>query len=322
MDWQEEFMRLFTSDKSTDFRDALELKRNHIPKKLYRYRSLSHKSMPYRFDEIVHGKLYLAHPKDLNDPFEGFSTLKSHNPSDYMSCKQCDYAKQFSNIIPADRHKEIFSSDNWFDALMTYVAEASSKHERVETNKTALEKAILHGMEVLNAHLSETTRRVVRIACFTTTSTNLPMWSHYTAHKGICLEYDTDTIASIYQKNMLFPVYYVDKLPDVVSMMMDEVHPKHSLFEYIAMHKLKDWSYENEWRLLHGIGSWYDSPEDVPNDYYKSGKTIQFICPSKIIMGTQIRYSHRKKIEKMALLAGIPLVQARQTEYGLDVTGE
>ena len=322
MNWKKEFMRLYTSNTVADYGKALDLKRKHIPRKLYRYRSITDKNIAYRFAEIVRGELYLSHPQELNDPFEGCSHLGSTNPADYLKGKYVEYSERFVGVIPAEKHKAIFSSDNWFDELMSYVAETTAKGGEIERNKNALAYATLRGMEQLNAHLSDTTRKIIRFASFSTTATNLPMWHHYTyGHKGICLEYDTGAITNIYHKNMLFPVYYVNKLPDVISMMMCETHPKFSLFEYIAMHKLKDWRYENEWRLMHDIGSWHYSPEDVPADFYTNGKNIQFIRPSKIIMGVQINAAHRAEVERMAEIADIPVVQARQTEYGLDITG-
>lgn len=322
MNWKEEFMQLYMSDSATDVREALDLKRKHIPERLFRYRSLSDdkKIMGYRYDEIVKGEIYLSLPKELNDPFEGCSLLSSCDPSFYFYGKKSTYAERFTGIIPGDKHEEIFSSDNWYDALITYVAEATVGEEDAKQGKDALRKSILLGMEELNSHLCSTTKNMVRVACFSTTATNLPMWNHYTSHKGICLEYDTKLIKDAYQKNMLFPVKYVDKLPDVISMMMHEIHPRFNLFEYIAMHKLKDWSYENEWRLLHDIGSFHYRIEDVPDDFFTSGKTIQFICPSKIIMGLKISKQHREAVEEMATSAGIPVVQAKQTEYGLNVT--
>lgn len=63
------------------------------------------------------------------------------------------------------------------------------------------------------------------------------------------------------------------------------------------------------------------SADDVPDVFFAGGKSIRFTRPSRIIMGLQISDSHRTEIEKMATLAGIPLVQARQTEYGLDISG-
>ena len=319
MTWKNDFLRLYTSEVISDFEKALELKREHIPQKLYRYRSLSDKSMEHRFGEIVRGELFLSHPKDLNDPFEACAHLSSMDPSKYIINKKA-YQEQFAGKIPEDKFNEIFSDENWFKRLLTYVATVTADQVNVEKNEKALEKVTLYGMEMLNAHLNETARKIVRFASFSTTATNVPMWHHYTeGHRGICLEYDTAEITNIYQKNMMFPVFYVDKLPDVVSMMLKNAHPKFSLFEYITMHKLKDWNYEHEWRLIHNVGSWYYSCEDVPNDFYIKGQSIQFIRPSKIIMGIQISDAHRVKLEEMATIANIPLVQAKQTEYGLSI---
>ena len=317
MNWKDEFLRLYTSGISSDFGKALDLKREHIPQKLYRYRSLSDESMQHRFGEIVRGELFLSHPKDLNDPFEACALLSSTNPSKYIIDKKA-YQEQFAGKIPEDKYNEIFSNENWFERLLSYVAIVTTDQTNVEKNKEALEKVTLYGMEMLNAHLNETARRIVRFASFSTTATNIPMWHHYTeGHRGVCLEYDTSEITDIYQRNMMFPVFYVDKLPDIVSMMLKNAHPKFSLFEYITMHKLKDWNYENEWRLIHNVGSWYYSYDDVPSDFYIKGQTIQFIRPSKIIMGIQISDVHKAKLEEMAASANIPLVQAKQTEYGL-----
>lgn len=319
MDWKVDFLKLYTSDLASDFGEALDLKRKNLPKKLYRYRSLSDETIKHRFAEIVRGELFMSHPKDLNDPFEACSHLSSTDPASYMIDK-ATYEEQFAGKIPEDKYKEIFSGENWFDLLIAYVAETIPNQESVERNKKILEEVTLHGMKLVNARMSETARSMVRLVSFSTTPTNLPMWHHYTgAHRGICLEYDTDAITDVYQKNMLFPVYYVDMLPDVASMMLRNTHPKFSLFEYIAMHKLKDWEYEKEWRLLHDAGSWYYSPDDVPEEFYTNGKSIQFIRPSKIILGVRISEAHRAQIEKMASIANVPVVQAQQTEYGLNI---
>ena len=55
--------------------------------------------------------------------------------------------------------------------------------------------------------------------------------------------------------------------------------------------------------------------------HYDNGKTIQFIRPSKIIMGIQISDSHKAEIERIAAIVNVPVIQAKQTEYGLDITG-
>ena len=95
--------------------------------------------------------------------------------------------------------------------------------------------------------------------------------------------------------------------------------PQFGFMEYLAMHKMIDWQYENEWRLIYDAGSWYFGPEDIPNDFWTQGKKIQFILPSKVIMGMNISPKHEELIRKYARIADVPVIKAKQTEYGLRV---
>lgn len=318
-DWKDEFLRLFTSGSVDDFGKALELKRENMPRKLYRYRSLSKGSMQHRIGEIVCGELFLSHPNGLNDPFEVSSVLASNEPSGYMLDKEKFMVSFRESMLPAD-FERIFNSATWYDDLLTYVAIKSSPAERTEETKGAFRKAVMAAVEMANSHVNNVSRNMVRFACFSTSPDNLPMWHHYTdAHKGICLEYDTRNITEAYQLNMLYPVRYVERMPDVTNMLFRKEVPQFGFMEYLAMHKMIDWQYENEWRLIYDAGSWYFGPEDIPNDFWTQGKKIQFILPSKIIMGMNISSKHEELIRKYARIADVPVIKAKQTEYGLRV---
>lgn len=317
MCWQEKFFELYTSGSLNNHSKALELKLKNIPTKLYRYRPLSDNDMKYRFNEIVNGELYMSHPNELNDPFEATTCLLSLSPADYIHNKE-QYKEGFKGKIPFDTLNAIFSEDNWFEAMITYVSEISLPNGKNEELKEDLYKSIMIEMEKLSAYFSGASRDNTRIAAFSKTPNNLPMWHHYTnGHQGVCLEYETNSIPDIYQKNRLFPVKYVEKLPDVVNEMLRKKVPTCSVFQYMSMHKLSDWSYEKEWRLIYDAGSWYFRQEDVPTDFYTKGKVVSFIRPSKIITGINIREHHKREINKMAESVNIPVVEAKQTEYGL-----
>ena len=64
MDWKDEFIEMFMAGDLKNFSAALELKREHIPKRLYRYRSVM--NCPNIIEEICEGEIYLAHPDDMN----------------------------------------------------------------------------------------------------------------------------------------------------------------------------------------------------------------------------------------------------------------
>lgn len=276
--WKEQFLELYMSGDAKKFGQALELKRLHMPKKLYRYRALSDENIGnYRKSEIIGGELYMSHPNELNDPFEVSSKLGASSPSAYMKDKEM-FISSFKELMSPDDYEDVFTGDDWYEKLAAYVAEKSAPAD------------------------------------------NLPMWHHYTnGHTGICLEYDTESIENIYQINRLFPVFYVDKMPDMPEKMFHKRHPQFGFFEYLAIHKLKDWSYENEWRLVFDAGSWYYGPEDVSLEFWTQGKTIPFIRPTRIILGMKISKEHEKIIREYAKLAEIPVVKAIPTEYGLKV---
>lgn len=79
------------------------------------------------------------------------------------------------------------------------------------------------------------------ICCFTESVDNLLMWAHYTdSHKGVCLEFDEDTLVKI-EKSWLVKIKYSNDFPIV-----NETND----IEKALLTKSKCWEYENEFRLL------------------------------------------------------------------------
>ena len=161
---------------------------------------------------------------------------------------------------------------------------------------------------------------MIRFACFSTSATNLPMWYHYTNKRtGICLEYSTDDITDTYQRNSLFPVKYIDQLPDMTYMLAHRENPILAMPVFMTIHKLKDWSYENEWRMIYDVGYWTRKGQHLPYGFEESGVAIKFIKPSKVILGTDIDSEFEKEITICAKEQNIKVVKAKLTEYELSV---
>lgn len=317
MSWKDDVYELFKSNDVKDFGEALRIKRENLPRKLYRYRPVTDENIELRKKEILLGELYLSHPDELNDPFEGWSVLKSSDPSVYASKEiMMEY---YESVGKTEEMQHVFDNEEWFDALIEHVAKESVSEDKIQEAKEKLIKISMSGFEDINADMNKITRKMVRIACFSTSPKNLPMWHHYTnGHTGICLEYDTEKIENIYSINSLFPVYYVQKLPDMTKMVAHKRDSMLRFFDFQAIHKLEDWSYEKEWRLLYNAGSWYRSFEEIPPEYWGKGKSIIFTCPTKIILGKNISEGHEKQIRRYAEMRNIPVVKAKCTEYGLD----
>ena len=317
MSWKDDVYELLKSNDAKDFGEALRIKRENLPQKLYRYRPVTDENIKLRKKEILLGEIYLSHPDELNDPFEGWSVLKSSDPAVYANKEiMMEY---YESIGKVEEMQHVFENEEWFDALIEHVAKESVSEDKIQEAKEKLMKISMSGFEDINADMNKMTRKMVRIACFSTSPKNLPMWHHYTnGHTGICLEYDIGKIERIYNINSLFPVYYVEKLPDMTNLVAQKRNLRLRFFDFQSIHKLEDWSYEKEWRLLYNAGSWYYSLEEVPPEYWEKGKSIIFSCPTKIILGKNISDEHEKQIRRYAEMKNIPVVKAMCTEYGLD----
>lgn len=188
----------------------------------------------------------------------------------------------------------------------------------MEYAKDQIMQILMHQFEEFNTSLNDMICKTSRFACFTEKVDNLPMWNHYAQeHKGVCLEYNIDCIDETYFVNRLFPVYYTDKLPDGASLLVEEKLPQSVFIDYFLIHKLKDWNYESEWRLIMNAGLLYNSPDDVPNNFWQNGTLIKFVLPSNVFLGSQISTNDEEHIRHWCNNLSIPVQKMKCTEYGL-----
>ena len=316
--WQREFIRLYTSANLDDGRKSFALKSKHLPPKLYRYRPVSESNLCHRIREITEGELFLSHPKEFNDPFECWSVLHSASPTKYVD--KFTYVDYYYRTGKTEELRVILQNDEWFEALTAMqISKATSSSEAEET-KRAIEESIMFAMEDINKEIRKRITDMIRFASFSTTATNLPMWYHYTdKRKGICLEYSTQDIIDVYQRNSLFPVQYVEHLPDMTYMLAHRDKTMISMPVYLSFHKLKDWAYENEWRMIYDSGYWTRNGQRLPAGFEDKGVAINFIRPSKVILGTDIEPNIEERITTCAQSSGIKVVKAELTEYGLSI---
>ena len=127
------------------------------------------------------------------------------------------------------------------------------------------------------------------------------MWSHYAnQHEGFCVEYDAHELLNMRQ-NELFPIIYDSYLPDfTLTSTMD--HMKENIANIIArshLTKAKDWSYEQEWRLL--------SSKNITSD--SKGFTIEMPKPTGIYLGCKISDCDRNTLLDLCNKRGIKVFQ-------------
>ena len=312
MDWKKDFLKLYMSTNENEVQQAINLIEVHIPQHLYRYRSAS--EAIFVQSELL-GQIYMPHISELNDPFDSCSLLESENINHYFNMD--DFKEKIEHITGSKIPDGKLRDDTWSEDMIDYVMSLQGIPDT--SKRTAIQLYQIdtrRNLEETNARLNEIVKSDYRIACFSETPYNLPMWNHYAnAHTGICLEYDT--LKFNYNPTLrqrLFPVYYRDELPDVLEFMkdMDLKHPPKSLFDYILIHKLNEWSYEREWRLVLNLLQIEEA------DNKSNTGTIKWLTkPSKVYIGTKIGEAMKYFIICLCEKLKIDIYQMECTEYGL-----
>lgn len=315
MNWKDEFLKLYMSSDEDEIQQAINLKEQHIPQHLYRYRSAS--NAKYIQSELF-GQIYMPHISELNDPFDSCSLLESENINNYF--KPDDFVKKLKHVTNFEMPTDTLNPNTWSEDLLSYVLSAQGLNEKSKEDTIAsFQSEIRRRIEKVNIQMNSAIKKDYRIACFSETPYNLPMWNHYAnGHDGLCFEYDT--LSFRYDSTLrqrLFPIFYQDKLPDILELMKDMKYSPISLFDYILIHKLTDWSYEKEWRLVLNFQQISQNTEDLPDDYWDTGK-IEFITrPSKVYLGAKINRDVKNLLLVLCSKLKIDIYQMECTEYGL-----
>lgn len=168
----------------------------------------------------------------------------------------------------------------------------------------------------------ETIKSHVYVSCFTENYDNLVMWSHYANnHTGFCIEYDAIELSDITEKAdriegqqaHLSPVQYSDKI--YTSKDVDSTFNSKLVF---TLNKSSDWSYEDEWRVVHiTIPRTIESVYDI--EYSERIGKKDYLKAKAIYLGNRIKKDDEEKIIRICKSKGIPVYKMElETDfYGL-----
>ena len=181
--------------------------------KLYRYRPLTE----VLFKELLYSEIYLASPRELNDPLDLNGQLNFFTESEekiralarflskrilvlhltdnrygsgatkrLMDLLRCDGLEQY---ISAEFRKftgSVVAKNDLFEILLKFLNE----NALIDKDSESLSAGKLFSSldELFSQFLSNSS-----VACFSKSCTNFLMWSHYASgHTGICLEFEVD----------------------------------------------------------------------------------------------------------------------------------
>jgi hypothetical protein len=206
-----------------------------LPRSLFRY----YPANPVSLENLKRQCFYFGGVKSFNDPFE-CQVTKAHARDDpELLSSMRDYYLAKPDIPPAIRDGMRKMSDSEFAEML----------KRLAIDMVAQTKRdFIAGRGVV---------------CFSERNENLLMWSHYaTGGSGFCLEFDTGH--EVFEKSI--KVKYSDAPPvlDALSILRStHLNEDPVWINDMYCTKPKDWSYEQEWRVIHqNRGTVYHYPKE------------------------------------------------------------
>lgn len=256
------------------------VKNKIIPSELFKYTKVRH-AKDLLYDNIM----YLPQLSELNDPFEG------------------------SLLYDEDIIEDYYANSN-IDELMDYIKEELNDEEYDENYLRKLGKISL----IFQSHdkISEI-RNILTdemyVICLSGRKDITSLWAHYADnHRGICIEYNLVNTKTKIFENLCFPIEYLDdyNLTRDIKYSFNKKSFDFNLKIKPLLLKAKDWSYEDEWRIIFDNSILHENKEL----FYPYKPYIKFLKPQKVYMGMDISEKDEKIIKNICKIKEIPLFKA------------
>jgi hypothetical protein len=273
---------------------AYNLKNQHLPKSIFKYRKVDKHSL----ENLKEDTVWLADSTNLNDPYDCAHTISPHilqSPAlinKLIQEKGCDW-----NLSDDQKKSLVISSDPISDLMEIHLSEEPpEKRECIKSDLISLQNKIHEDLAVSS---SKTFAKNFKLCSFSERNDSIVMWAHYASnHKGFCAEYDLEKIPSRdYRRRLLYPVIYSDQMFDATEFFMKEKEDT-SLnilrWHLAALVKSRDWDYEKEWRLV------------FPYEVCDSERTYVMGKPKMIYFGKDIPLDGEDQLTEICQRRNIP----------------
>ncbi len=319
MDWIKDLRKYFFSHRHQDLNidAAIELKKQHIPDKLYKYRAIN----DYSLSNLQEDTVWCSNASDFNDPYD--SALSFNLSKDFLDKMLVEAIPKHvngSNGIYFDQTslEEIANSENTMKSFIDLLASQTGtditpdlKKKLCDFSEEITAKQIIEMNERFNGAI----RNGYKICSFSERVDSILMWSHYSKHHtGFSVEYDFKCLpVSDVRSRCMWPVLYEEDLFDASAFMMEQKKAGsfNNLFGIIAsIHKATDWKYEKEWRMVIPFG-----PSDPPLNY-------SVPAPKAIYLGSKISEKNKEKLVLIAEKKRISIYQMKLSHNQFKMVSE
>lgn len=278
--------------KKEQVNEAVTLKLHHLPSSLFRYRSLL---SDYDLENIKNQQFYLAHPDEMNDPYESAFTWDYRKLSDDVlkDGRIWEMGKGFYGTLSKAEIIRVRGAKDSQREILKLVEEKNPNSVGLALMDSLLTQLAEEQGKMMQQKLEKQVKDGIKFCCFSSRNDSILMWSHYAdQHKGICVEYNFDQYRL---KNSLYPVHYSDQVTDIGKYLVRK-EPSMIVPVLAVVQKALDWHYEREWRLAitHGI---------MDQNFVYSPR------PIAIYLGTRISAENKGKVVALCRALNIPAVQ-------------
>lgn len=286
--WHEEYENLMfrSGNKCEALSQAVNIKHEHMPDLLYKYRSVSDNSLSALQDDV----LYSSPPHLFNDPFEG--NIEISIPATIQNYYQQVYEQLRKNysFLPL---RTVHSSEEYFLSIAAGFGKTAEEitsqiplHSIMNHLGSLSNNKLKHDLNVMQQQI----RNACNICCLCEENNNLLMWSHYAdQHKGFCIGYNIKALNNDVTE-LTFPVLYRDTNYYEIT---DAADINSSLAMYTLTLKSTKWSYEKEWRIFY-------EPKTIPH-------AEPLPTPCAIYLGEKMACTDESKVYNICCSKQIPI---------------
>lgn len=277
-----------------------------MPNSLFRYRSCTEKQI----DAFQKDTIYAVSADLFNDPYDTLVRYDIDGIKDYVNALlESNTLVQLKNYLEEGNDFANNMKDSFPKGMVENIKAQilATDFEEKKDFLTAYKTQMLQMIDFLYPLLADVSKRFVSIACFCESVQSITMWSHYANyHKGFALEYEMrPTLTKGIKEGVgLYPVIYDDVRYDASQYMawaflkmfgINAPNPDVLSHTKCALHKSRQWEYENEWRLVDYSMRNY-LVENVTSINYK---------PTAIYYGVHIANENKERLHSIAKAKGI-----------------
>jgi len=251
-EWLQSFFELLTANK-IDL--AQQLKFQHLPSSLFKYREFDKDG--FSIKNLAEDSLWASSASKFNDPYDSFFKISQQKIEAiaWLQSKEKIKKSLQVNTVPFLTAEEIDKAGS-----LQNVIDSAQKTKNVTPGLTiTLQKAwdVIY-RNFLVHKLRPKIQDGMGVCSLSEVNTSMIMWRYYGGnHGGFCIEYDLEKTKTENPQllHALYPVHYVNELPDMTEFFVSQDKAVVALMGAIAaLHKSDQWSYEKEWRFIFPFG--------------------------------------------------------------------